>query len=129
MLQGPAIVSSGSEFVSYPAVEPGPWTDDAHLSPHGGQSDTALVYLLHFDQPYPHARHYLGWIRDLEARLADHRAGSGARLLAVIKSAGIGFSLVRTWTPAGRKRERQITNQGGLSRSCPACGVRSRAVA
>lgn len=88
-----------------------------------------VVYLLHFDRPYKHAGHYLGWTRDLEARLSDHRAGSGANLLAVIKAAGIGFVLARTWSPADRHRERQIKRQGGLSRSCPECGVRPRAVA
>lgn len=55
------------------------------------------VYLLHFDQPYRHARHYTGWTSDLESRLADHRDGRGARLMSVIREAGIGFSLARTW--------------------------------
>ena len=84
------------------------------------------VYLLHFDRPFKHARHYLGWTRDLDSRLADHRAGSGARLLAVLKAAGIGFQLARTWTPATRRRERQLKNQGGASRLCPICGVTPR---
>lgn len=84
------------------------------------------IYLLHFDRPYKHARHYLGWTRNLEARLSDHRSGSGARLLAVLKREGIGFQLVRTWAPATRHRERQIKIQGGLSRCCPACGVTPR---
>lgn len=91
----------------------------ARQCPPGG-----VVYLLHFDEPYKHARHYLGWTRDLDSRLADHRAGTGANLLA-----GIGFTLARTWSPADRNRERQIKNQGGLSRSCPTCGVTPRAVA
>jgi predicted GIY-YIG superfamily endonuclease len=84
------------------------------------------VYLLHFDRPYEHARHYLGWTDHLESRLEAHRAGRGANLLAVLKRAGIGFELARTWTPADRRRERQIKRQGGLSRSCPACGVKPR---
>lgn len=87
------------------------------------------VYLLHFDRPYKHAKHYLGWASNLEARLQHHRDGSGANLLAVLKREGIGFTLARTWSPADRHRERQIKNQGGLSRSCPTCGVRPRAVA
>jgi predicted GIY-YIG superfamily endonuclease len=86
------------------------------------------VYLLHFDRPYQHAKHYIGWTRDLEARLADHRAGSGSRLLAVLKAAGIGFQLARTWQGT-RRRERQIKLQGGASRCCPMCGVKPRAVA
>jgi predicted GIY-YIG superfamily endonuclease len=83
------------------------------------------VYLLHFDRPYRHARHYCGWTRDLPARLVEHAAGRGARLLAVITDAGIGWQLARTWTGT-RGRERQIKRQGGLSRCCPACGITPR---
>ena len=82
-----------------------------------------IIYLLHFDRPYAHARHYLGWTNGkLGMRLDRHAAGNGARLLAVVASAGIGWSLARTW-PGTRARERQIKRQGGLSRSCPQCGV------
>lgn len=85
---------------------------------------TGTVYLLHFDAPYAHARHYLGWTaeEDVTARLAEHAAGRGARLLAVVASAGIGWRLARTW-PGSRARERQLKHQGGLSRCCPLCGV------
>lgn len=83
------------------------------------------VYLLHFDRPYRHARHYCGWTTDLSARLAAHADGRGARLIDVITAAGIGYQLARTW-PGSRTRERQIKRQGGLSRCCPLCGVRPR---
>jgi predicted GIY-YIG superfamily endonuclease len=39
------------------------------------------VYLVHFSEPYRHAGHYTGWTADLDARLAEHNAGRGARLL------------------------------------------------
>jgi len=73
-----------------------------------------MVYLLHFERPYRHARHYTGSTDDLTARLGAHRAGQGARLLAVIRAAGIGWDLARTW-PGGRVRERQLKRQGGAS--------------
>jgi predicted GIY-YIG superfamily endonuclease len=39
---------------------------------------TGIVYLLHFDQPYKHARHYVGWTaRNVKRRLAEHEAGRG----------------------------------------------------
>lgn len=89
-------------------------------------ADPGTVYLIHFDRPYKHARHYLGWASDLDARLADHAAGHGARLLAVVRTAGIGWRLARTWT-GSRQRERQLKRQGGASRCCPLCGVQPRA--
>jgi predicted GIY-YIG superfamily endonuclease len=88
-------------------------------------ANAGTVYLLHFERPYKHARHYLGWASNLDARLAEHAAGHGARLLAVIRAAGIGWTLARTW-PGDRHRERQLKRQGGASRCCPLCGVRPR---
>ena len=87
---------------------------------------TGTVYLLHFDQPYKHARHYVGWTaRNVKRRLAEHEAGRGARLLAVVREAGIGRQLARLW-PGSRERERQIKRQGGHARKCPLCGVKPR---
>ncbi len=88
---------------------------------------TGTVYLLHFDHPYKHARHYVGWARNVKRRLAEHAAGRGARLLEVVKAAGIGWQLARMW-PGSRARERQIKRQGGHARHCPMCGVRPRAL-
>ncbi len=84
-----------------------------------------VVYLLHFERPYHHARHYLGTTSNLRRRLAEHEAGRGARLLAVVQAAGIGWELARLW-PGGRARERQLKRQGGHARLCPLCGVRPR---
>ena len=41
-----------------------------------------FVYLAHFAANLHHARHYLGFCTDLAQRLAQHRAGTGARLRA-----------------------------------------------
>jgi predicted GIY-YIG superfamily endonuclease len=98
----------------------------ADRDPWAPQPTNGTVYLLHFDRPYKHARHYIGWTDDLDARLAAHQTGQGARLLAVVHAAGIGWTLARTWD-GGRIRERQIKRQGGASRCCPLCGVRPRA--
>lgn len=84
------------------------------------------VYLLHFSEPYRHARHYRGsTLRPLRVRLAEHAAGHGARLLAVVQAAGITWELARVW-PGGKVRERQLKRQGGAARQCPMCGVRPR---
>jgi hypothetical protein len=83
------------------------------------------VYLLHFSQPYRHARHYLGSAADLEARIARHRAGAGARLIEVITIAGIGFVVARTW-PGGKQEERRLKSQKNGARLCPICKGRNQ---
>ena len=79
--------------------------------------------MLHFDQPYRHARHYVGWTDDLLDRLDQHASGHGARLVAVIWHAGIGFTLIRI-CEGTRRTERAIKNAGGAVRYCPACTPR-----
>jgi predicted GIY-YIG superfamily endonuclease len=79
------------------------------------------IYLLHFARPYRHARHYLGFAEDLEQRLAQHRAGRGARLVQVVLGAGIGFEVARTWK-GDRRLERRLKNQRNApARLCPIC--------
>lgn len=79
------------------------------------------VYLLHFAEPFGHARHYLGWASPghLGLRLAHHQAGSGANLLRHVGLAGIAWELARTW-PGDRHLERRMKVRG-LSRRCPVC--------
>lgn len=95
----------------------------ADVDPAGG----GVIYLLHFDQPFKHAAHYTGWTGrgELDKRLAEHGTAHGGRLLAVVKSAGIGWTLARTWT-GDRNRERSLKRQGGASRRCPICQARRR---
>lgn len=81
---------------------------------------TGTIYLLHFSRRYRHAGHYTGWTTDLDARLAEHRAGRGARLITVITMAGITFTLART-RPGTRADERAIKRSGGAARYCPIC--------
>lgn len=81
---------------------------------------TKTVYLLHLSEPYKHAKHYVGSADDLDARLAQHAAGQGARLLEVVASAGITWQLARTW-PGDRQFERQIKRRKDAPRLCPIC--------
>jgi predicted GIY-YIG superfamily endonuclease len=88
----------------------------AHLT----EGIPGTVYLIHFDERYQHAGHYTGWTTDLDARLTEHAAGTGARLMEVIKEAGITWRLARTW--AGTRRlERSLKRSGGMARRCPVC--------
>src|SRR5262245_26650704 len=84
---------------------------------HNSRGVPVSCYLIHFDRPYQHARHYLGFVdggeEALTARMERHAAGHGSRLLAVIQSAGIGWRLVRTWIGATRSEERRLKRRGG----------------
>lgn len=81
------------------------------------------VYLLHFERPYKHARHYIGFAEDanLTRRIDHHRAGQGARLLQVVNQAGISYELVRVWKGASRHFERRVKNCKKTSQFCPVC--------
>lgn len=81
---------------------------------------TGYVYLLHFDRPYKHARHYLGYTRNVDRRLAMHAAGRGARLLEVLKANGIHFTVA--WVVVGnRQLERRLKDRHESPRLCPIC--------
>ena len=88
------------------------------------------VYLLHFERPYEHAGHYLGFTtseRTLGARLEHHRAGTGANLLRVITEAGIDFGLVRVWPEGTQTLERKLKAHSS-TRLCPVCSSVPRQV-
>ncbi len=89
--------------------------------PRRGDAPRGTVYLLHFSAPYRHAQHYIGFAADLPARLAQHEAGTGARLLQVVAECGITWTIARTWERATRTDERRLKNRGGASRLCPIC--------
>ncbi len=82
-----------------------------------------ICYMLCFHRPYRHAKHYVGWTEDLLHRLDVHASGHGARLVAVIWQAGIGFTCVRI-CEGTRRTERAIKNAGGAVRYCPVCTPR-----
>ena len=83
------------------------------------------VYLIHFERRYQHAGHYLGYTRDLAARMAQHRAGQGARLIEVIQQAGIDWQVVRTWD-GGRDLEAAFKAWKNGPQLCPLCQAARR---
>ena len=90
------------------------------MSATSERDDAGTVYLLHLDIPYKHAKHYTGWAKDLDARLEAHREDRGARLMEVVKAAGITWRLARTW-PGTRTLERAIKDRHNAPRLCPEC--------
>lgn len=75
-----------------------------------------MLYLLKFSKPLGtdrhRAQHYLGFCEDgrLDERLAEHRAGQGARITAA--AVRNGYDLQVVWTGRGnRKDERKLKRQ------------------
>jgi predicted GIY-YIG superfamily endonuclease len=75
-----------------------------------------MLYVLRFSEPLGdrsnprgQARYYLGFCEDgrLEARLAEHRAGQGARITAAAVERHIWFDVVLT-LPGTRADERHL---------------------
>ena len=94
-------------------------------------SPIGWVYLVCFERaigdpanPRGSARHYLGWADDVDTRMAEHRAGRGARILAACVRQGVGFDVVRMWAGADRAFERRIKRHHNAWRLCPSCGSR-----
>jgi len=89
-----------------------------------------MVYLIHFDEPYHHARHYLGYVEGtgrrktscLVSRLKRHQAGNGSELLAALSRQGRTWRLTRVWWEGTRDLERQLKKAGHVgARNCPFC--------
>lgn len=89
--------------------------------------EQGTIYLIHFEVPYKHAGHYLGWAKNLDARIAHHRKGTGARLMAVVNAAGIRWQVAKTWE-GDRNEERRMKNRGGSARHCPICKRRGKTI-
>lgn len=85
------------------------------------------VYLVHFERaigdtsnPHGSAQHYLGCAEDVEARLKEHRAGNGAKILAHVARMGIAFWVVRTWE-GGHELEKRLKAWHASPYLCPIC--------
>lgn len=83
-----------------------------------------MVYLIHFNQPISPdhtCQHYIGYTRSLKKRIAEHKAGLGARLCQVANERGIDYQVVKTWSDGTRKLERQLKNRKNGLKLCPVC--------
>lgn len=83
------------------------------------------VYILHFDQKYKHARHYVGWANDVQARFKHHQDGTGARLCQVLNTAGITYQIARIFEGADKSFERKLKNTNNTARYCPLCNIKA----
>lgn len=79
------------------------------------------IYLLHFDPPLHHAKHYLGWAADIKARFGVHLDHKGSPLVSAAVKNGSEVTLARTWEGAGRGTERRLKKRKNLRSLCPLC--------
>lgn len=82
----------------------------------------SFVYLLHFDPPVAHARHYVGLVREstVEERLGQHLTKKGSPLVRAAVEAGSVVTLVKTW-PGDASLERHLKDAKNSHRHCPRC--------
>lgn len=81
------------------------------------------VYLLHFDPPYKHAQHYLGFAEgDPIYRIRKHRRGaSRATLPMAAAAAGCEMRIAWVWPDGTRTDERRLKNRSHLPKLCRFC--------
>lgn len=92
-----------------------------------------FVYLIHFDRPLSHARHYLGVCRSIHRRLDRHARGHGSRIMRALTAEAIGWRLARLWVISpdeaedrqditlAHEVERHLKSAHQHSRVCPIC--------
>lgn len=87
--------------------------------------EKGIVYLIHFERPFKHAQHYLGWATDVTERIKRHvslaRKRRGSALMRAVVEAGIAFKIVRLWGDKTRDEERRMHLWGSGTRLCPVC--------
>ena len=95
----------------------------------GRSKVAASIYLIHFSEPLicggRTAQHYMGsTILPVEERMKRHANGDGAKLMRLVKEAGIAWSVARTWDTTKEERyrfERQMKKGHNYKRLCPTC--------
>src|SRR5258706_14086215 len=79
----------------------------------------AHVYLIHFEQKYHHAGHYLGYSKHLWFRIITHRSNTGAKLLRAVNQVGIEWTAVHTRTVDSQDLERKLKSLKNSPRLAP----------
>lgn len=88
--------------------------------PHDNDGQPGTVYILHFEPAYRHARHYVGWALDPDARIAAHLAGNASPLVRAAVAAGVQVS-VAALLPGSRYLERRLKTWHKTGQFCPIC--------
>lgn len=91
-----------------------------------------MVYIIHFEKPFKHAKHYVGYCDDqrFEERIAEHRqARYQDSFMGKVNAAGIGWHVARTIPGADENLERRIKEVWKrTSALCPCCTDKPRKI-
>jgi len=84
-----------------------------------------MIYLVHFERPFKHAKHYVGFTDvTLRERFKRHTSNArlrrGSALMRAVLEAGIKFKVVKVWD-GDRNDERRVKIDGHSARRCPVC--------
>lgn len=80
-----------------------------------------MVYLLYYNKPIHHAKHYMGCTSNLSNRIKCHRNGnSKAHLPMAFHKLGIGFEVSRIWD-GDFALEKKLKKYKNNRRLCPFC--------
>lgn len=84
-----------------------------------------MVYLIHFEKRFKHARHYLGFSHTaakFARRIENHGKSKGSALMRAVTKAGIKWRVVRTWKKKSHdgnfERRLKFNPRAAL---CPVC--------
>jgi len=84
-----------------------------------------MVYILHFDPPLKHARHYVGFTeRSVLTRINEHLSGhaAGSPLVKAALESGSEVKIGRIFRNGDRELERKIKRGKNTKCCCPLCG-------
>jgi hypothetical protein len=85
------------------------------------------VFLLHFEEPYHHARHYAGYAigtgrgSSYAKAIADCTAIGPHELVQAVQWSGIAIHVADVLVGEGRATQRRLRSSHNLSRHCPIC--------
>jgi predicted GIY-YIG superfamily endonuclease len=84
----------------------------------------SAVYVLHFDPPFQHAAHYIGFTEheDVATRLGEHVSGRGSPLVKAAVRAGSRVEIAHVFVNGTRTFDRSLKNRADVCRWCRCCG-------
>jgi len=79
------------------------------------------VYVLHFNPPYRHAKHYIGYTKIGLRRIERHMAGNGSPLVRAAIQFGCEVKVAHYFRKGTRDLERKLKNRKDTPRWCCEC--------